>query len=293
MPRGHPAQALVHEIDESREIEHLALEPMSRDELFDLVEKLDGERPTLGFMAAVMEGSGGNPLIAGQLVEAQRRLAGPAAVRPARRDHPGASAAARPTAGPAAAPAGHRPPSRQPGAPCRRSDSNDGHLPAAVAERCIESGLAIESDQGLSIVHELCSEAITQATLPAERHELHAALAAQVVTEPAEAAWHWMRALQARTGPSGAPRRGRAVRADRARADDADALLGGARAWAGPTRGRPARGGGPGGRCHGLFPARRDAHRAGHRTACRRTRRAAAAEQLRPRATPSANERRS
>lgn len=201
MPRGHPAQALVHEIDESRDIEHLALESMSRDELFELVEKLEGDRPTLGFMAAVMEGSGGNPLIAGQLVEAQRRLAGLRLSDPLDEiiqarllqldRQQGRLLRLLAIA--------HRPVSRANVASVRL---NDGHLPAAAAERCIESGLAVESDQGLSIVHELCSEAITQSTLPAERHELHAALADQIVSEPAEAAWHWMRALkpeQART----------------------------------------------------------------------------------------------
>ncbi len=195
MPRGHPTQTLVHEIDESREIEHLALEPMSRDELFELVEKLEDERPTLGFMAAVMEGSGGNPLIAGQLVEAQRRLAGLRLSDPLdeiiqARLHQLDRQQGRLLRLLAIA---QRPVSRAQLAAVRLSD---GHLPAAVAERCVDSGLAVEFDHGLTIVHELCSEAIAQATLPAERHELHGALATQVVSEPAEAAWHWMRALK-------------------------------------------------------------------------------------------------
>ena len=76
LPRGHPANVLIREIEESPLVERLVLKPLTRDETSALVESLQGERPTLGFVAAVMEGARGNPLLAGQLVAAGAELAG-------------------------------------------------------------------------------------------------------------------------------------------------------------------------------------------------------------------------
>ncbi|HEV3485942.1 MAG TPA: AAA family ATPase, partial [Vicinamibacterales bacterium] len=76
LPRGHPALPLIREINDAAQIEQLRLEPLTRDETSTLVEDLQGERPTLGFVAAVMEGAGGNPLLASQLVAAEAELAG-------------------------------------------------------------------------------------------------------------------------------------------------------------------------------------------------------------------------
>jgi predicted ATPase len=90
--RAHGAAALRAEIEASDDVERIALEPLSVDELLALVEALDGERPTLSFMAAVRVGSRGNPLVAAQPAPGWHPP-----VRPARRDNP------RPTlhAGPA------------------------------------------------------------------------------------------------------------------------------------------------------------------------------------------------
>ncbi len=76
LPRGHPALRLVREIEESPVVERLELAPFTRDEMAAMVESLQGERPTIGFVAAVMEGSRGNPLLAEQLVAAEAELAG-------------------------------------------------------------------------------------------------------------------------------------------------------------------------------------------------------------------------
>ena len=76
LPRGHAARDLVREIEESPLVERLPLATLSRNEISALVEDLQGERPTLGFVAAVTEGSRGNPLIAAQLVSAEAELAG-------------------------------------------------------------------------------------------------------------------------------------------------------------------------------------------------------------------------
>ncbi len=67
---------------------------------------------------------------------------------------------------------------------------------AARSQTVQATGLAVEDEDTLAIVHRLCAEAIAGSTLPAERHALHAALAEVFVAEPAESAWHWTRALR-------------------------------------------------------------------------------------------------
>lgn len=195
LPRGHPALGLVREIEESAAVEHLALQPLTRDEISALVGSLQGERPTLGFVAAVLEGSRGNPLIAAQIVAAEAELAGlrlsdpfdeilqarvaqleTAAVRALR-----VLAAAR------------RPVSNEELAALR---TPDGHLPRNAATAAVDSGLATLSATGLELIHDLCAEAIEASMLPAERHGLHAALAEVTSFEPAESAWHWERAAR-------------------------------------------------------------------------------------------------
>lgn len=194
--RGHPSAALIAEIGESKNAEHIVLEPMSATELFALVESLHDERPTLGFMAALMEGSRGNPLVAAQLVLAHQRQAGMRLSDPleeiiharlAQLERPPLralrllAAARRPMAADELA----------------AISLPDGHLTRAAISAVQESGLAgPATDGGRLAVHQLVAEAIDHSTLPAERHLLHAALAEASVGQPAAAAWHWVRALQ-------------------------------------------------------------------------------------------------
>ena len=195
LPRGHPALALIREIEDNSQIEKLRLEPLTHDETSSLVEALQGERPTLGFVAAVVEGSRGNPLFASQLVAAGAELAGlrlsdpfedvllarvaelePATVRVIK-----LIAAAR------------RPLSHDELAKVRLAD---GHLARNAATAAKQSGFAVATRQGVAIIHELCAEAIEGSLLPLERHSLHAALADLTSGEPAEAAWHWEHAAR-------------------------------------------------------------------------------------------------
>jgi len=197
LPRGHSALGLVREIEESSQVEQLLLEPLTRDEASALVESLQGERPTHGFVAAVMEGSRGNPLIAAQLVAAEAevaalRLSDPFEEILAARTAGLEQAAVRTLRVLAAA---RRPLSEAELGALRLPH---GHLPRNASSAAIDSGLAISSPSGLEVVHVLCAEAIEDSLLPAERHGLHAALGELASIEPAEAAWHWERAVQPR-----------------------------------------------------------------------------------------------
>ena len=112
-----------------------------------LVEDLQGERPTLGFVAAVMEGSRGNPLIAGQLVAAEAELAGLRLSDPFDEILQARAGPARPAGGPRAARACRRPPAVTE-AELAALRLPDGHLPRNALRRRVASGLAIAADEG-------------------------------------------------------------------------------------------------------------------------------------------------
>ena len=54
--------------------ERLPLEPLDRDELADLIEAIEGERPTGSGLVLVAERSRGIPLVAEELLAARREL---------------------------------------------------------------------------------------------------------------------------------------------------------------------------------------------------------------------------
>ncbi len=199
--RGHSAWHFVRALEDSRSVEKLELAPLTRDELLSLVEELRGERPSLSFMAAIMEGSRGNPLVASQLVAASQELEGIRLSDPleeilqARIDRlpDGTVRVLRLLA------AARRPLSEE---QLLEADLPDGHLTRLAVSRARESGFVDGEGSGLSIVHELIAEAIEGPALPAERQAFHAALARLLDEEPAEAAWHWdaaLRPVEART----------------------------------------------------------------------------------------------
>ena len=195
--RGHPAAALRDEIDANPEVERVPLEPLSAEELLALVEALAGERPTLSFMAAVRQGSGGNPLVASQLVEANQRQAGIRLSDPLEEIiHARLAQLDRPTLRAVRLLAAARQPMRID--QLARIRLPDGHLARTALTELEASGLAI-TDGGAGgelSIHRLVGEAIDHSTLPGELHALHAALAEANSATPAVAAWHWSRALQ-------------------------------------------------------------------------------------------------
>ncbi|MBA2558037.1 MAG: AAA family ATPase, partial [Chloroflexi bacterium] len=74
--RRHPATALADALRQHPSVERIHLDPLDRDALLRLLRQDTEERPSGAFVAAVMEGSGGNPLIAEHLAAAHRSVEG-------------------------------------------------------------------------------------------------------------------------------------------------------------------------------------------------------------------------
>jgi DNA-binding CsgD family transcriptional regulator len=188
--RRHPARELARALQSDPTIEHLALGPLDRDSMGRLVGSLQGHRPAGDLLAAVMEGSGGNPLIATQLVAAEGSLEGVRLSDPFEQ-----VVAARIEA----LPGGPRrvirllAAARQPMARATVLGLNlpDGRITPAAINEAFGSGMVVERDGGLVIAHDLYAEAIEDHELPNERAGVHAALAIAFADHPARAACHW------------------------------------------------------------------------------------------------------
>ncbi len=191
----HPMRELATAIEADPNVERLSVAPLERHQLMALLMALLGERPTGAFVAAVSGGSQGVPLMAEQLIAAQRagtgiRLSDPfeeilaarlatlsvAAVRCLRL----LAAARRPLPLPLV----------------RRVDLPGGRLPGRAVEEALGSGLALatatpDGGRGAGIGHERYAEAIEEQALPTERQPLHDALARALAGRPAEQAWHF------------------------------------------------------------------------------------------------------
>ncbi len=77
LTRSHPLQAaLAAMADGAQPPTELALSPFDRDELAELIEGIEGERPSASVLLLVAERSGGNALVAEELLAARRELAG-------------------------------------------------------------------------------------------------------------------------------------------------------------------------------------------------------------------------
>jgi len=195
LQRTHPAWRFLRAVEGSRAVEKLELAPLGRDELLALVEQLQDGRPSLSFMAAIMEGSRGNPLVASQLVAASAELEGVRLSDPleeilhARLDRlPQAVVRVLRLLAVAGRPLTE--------VQLLEADLPDGHLTRLAVPQAVESGLATSGAGGMAITHGLVAEAIQALSLPAERQGFHAALARLLADEPAEAAWHWDAALR-------------------------------------------------------------------------------------------------
>jgi len=212
--RSHPLTGeLARIIAARRPPERLPLEPLDRDELADLIEAIEGERPTGSGLVLVAERSRGIPLVAEEVLAARRELSrsslpvsledlviarlglrSPECRRVLRLLAP----AARPLtmtelADVAAAyerTADHRPPPRSSSAPRRGEGPIDADLAAGLAEG-VEHGVLTVTDDAVDFRHELVGRAVVADLLPAQRHRHHLALAAALVGHPAAAAYHW------------------------------------------------------------------------------------------------------
>ncbi|HET7677730.1 MAG TPA: AAA family ATPase, partial [Candidatus Limnocylindrales bacterium] len=221
--RRHPARDLVLALAHAAAVEHVPVPPLHRAELVQLLEARMGERPAGSFVAAVVEGSGGVPLLAGQLalahesVEGVRLSEGFEELLQARLStlSVAATRCLRVLA------AARRP---LPRALLGAIELPDGKVTRTALREALESGLALafgadgrvsgasggasevgstgaaeaaaDPDAPIGIAHERYAEAIEALTLPRARQAVHAALAAALADRPAEAAWHWEAALR-------------------------------------------------------------------------------------------------
>jgi DNA-binding CsgD family transcriptional regulator/tetratricopeptide (TPR) repeat protein len=201
--RRHPMRPLADALAATPGVERVAVPPLDRQGLLSLLEAAMDERPSGSFVAAVAEGSGGNPLLAEQLAVAHASLEG---VRLSESFEEilearlatlsvGAIRCLRVLA------AARRPVAR---GMLTRLELHDRRISALALKEALASGLARavgdepENDPRslVSILHERYAEAIESLGLPAERQGTHAALARALDDRPAEAAWHYEAALR-------------------------------------------------------------------------------------------------
>jgi DNA-binding CsgD family transcriptional regulator/tetratricopeptide (TPR) repeat protein len=196
-----------------RPAERLPIDPLGRDELADLIEAIEGERPTGSALVLVAERSRGIPLVAEEVLAARRELSGaslpvgfedlviarlgqrsPECRRVLRLLAPAgrplsmteladvAAAYERTTDG--------RPPPRSTSMPRRSDGPVDADLTAGLNEGVEHGVLEVANDQ-VDFRHELVGRAVVADLLPGQRHRHHLALASGLVAHPAAAAWHW------------------------------------------------------------------------------------------------------
>ncbi len=219
LARGHPLLPVLGAITNAADPPaRLELGPLDRFDLAQLVTEIEGERPTAAALLLVAERSGGDPLIAEEVLAARRELAGVSLgstleelvlARLARRA-PECRRILR-----LVAPTG-RPidrgelasvaatfeglveglPPRSSTRPRRGDGVLDADLRAGVME-AIDHGFLVERpDQRLEIRHELVAKAIEDDLLPVQRRRHHLALAAALASDPASALPHWLAAYE-------------------------------------------------------------------------------------------------
>jgi DNA-binding CsgD family transcriptional regulator/tetratricopeptide (TPR) repeat protein len=214
LTRSHPLTAdVVAMTDARRPAERFRIEPLGRGELADLIQGIEGERPTGSALVLAAERSGGVPLIVEELIAARRELSGalltgrfddlviarlalrsPECRRVLRLLAPAGRPLTIPELADVAAAyeltADERLPPRSSSLPRRGEGPIDADLTAGLAEG-IEHGLIELGDTGIDFRHELVGRAVVADLLPGQRHRHHLALAAGLVAHPTAAAWHW------------------------------------------------------------------------------------------------------
>ncbi len=193
----------------------LPIRPLERADLAELVEAIEGERPTASALVLVADRSRGLPLVAEELLAARRELSdtaltgsfvdlviarlarrGPecrrvlrllaSAGRPLDRDELADTAAAFELTA-------DRLPPRSSSMPRRADGALEPDL-AAGLEDALEAGILVEADAGITFRHEHIRRAAAADLLPRLRHRHHLALAAGLAGHPRAAADHWMAA---------------------------------------------------------------------------------------------------
>jgi DNA-binding CsgD family transcriptional regulator/tetratricopeptide (TPR) repeat protein len=213
--RDHPLTATLDAMTRTagRTPSRIGLSPLSRSELAELVQAIEGERPSASALVLVADRSGGIPLVAEELLAARRelsdtsltgsfealviaRLAGRStesrrvlrllalAGRSLSHDELAATAAAFDLAA-------DRLPPRSSTLPRRGDGTLDADLSAGL-EEAIEAGILVVEEDGIAFRHEHIRRAAAADLLPRLQHRHHLALGAGLVAHPAAAARHWV-----------------------------------------------------------------------------------------------------
>ncbi|MBI2775825.1 MAG: AAA family ATPase [Chloroflexi bacterium] len=200
--------------------DRLELGPLRRDELADLVAGIEGERPTASVLLLAAERSGGNPLLAEEVLAARRELAGVSlgsslgssldelvAARLALRspecrrtlrllalaEEP-LSREALQRVSDAFEVGAAGPPPRSATGPRRGADGLDADLRAGLEEGLAAGFVEERPDGAVEIRHELVARAIAVDLLPLQRRRYHLAFATALAGRPAARARHWLAA---------------------------------------------------------------------------------------------------
>jgi DNA-binding CsgD family transcriptional regulator/tetratricopeptide (TPR) repeat protein len=215
LTRTHPFTQDLAAMEKAPRTPHrLELGPLGRDELAEVIEGIEGERPSASVLVLVAERSGGSPLIAEELIAARRELSGASltgtfedlvtarlALRSVecRRLLRVLAPAGRPLseeeiAGVSAgldAMAGEAPRSRA--TVLRRVDGPVTSELSASLDEAVEGGFLVRMGDGMiDFRHNLIARAIDADLLPVHRGRHHAALALALAETPAAAAHHWL-----------------------------------------------------------------------------------------------------
>ena len=213
--RSDPLRATLASLATTPSVVNAEVGPLDRAELGQLIEAIEGGRPSSTTLLLVAERSRGNPLVAEELLAARRELSGVSLAGSFERLVTARSSLRSPecrrvlrllslTGEPVtwpmllamAAEFERRAPARPPRSASggRRGDGLDGDISAGAAEG-IEHGFLVETADGrltgagrerrIWFRHELIAEAIAADLLPATRRRYHAALAAAGRGDPA------------------------------------------------------------------------------------------------------------
>ncbi len=193
--RRHPLGRVARRLASDPTIDRIEVEPFRPDELLRFIEAETDERPSAGLLAAIVERSNGNPIVAAQvlaarrimpearlsdsfdeLVEARLALLGTGAARWVR-----VLAAVRRPIDPAVL-VGMR--------------AGDGELSERTLDEAVGSGLVERRGSDVAIAQELYAEAVETLLDPSGRQSIHATIAARLPGPPDEQAWHWEQALR-------------------------------------------------------------------------------------------------
>ncbi len=215
--RDHPLARTIADLmlTPDRGPTRIQIPPLERAELAELVQAIEGERPTASALVLVADRSRGLPLVAEELLAARRELSDTAltgsfadiviarlarlgpecrrvirlialAGRPVDRDELAETAAAFELTA-------DRLPPRSSTLPRHGEGALDPDLAAGLDE-ALAAGVLVDEAEGIAFRHEHIRRAAAADLLPRLRHRHHLALAAGTVAHPSESASHWLAA---------------------------------------------------------------------------------------------------